>query len=183
MIDNEPTEFTEEAKFYYLHGTGKPHGLLKILKRGYEISEEDTKAVNNLHTLIKGEDYFLKWCRLRFMVKLKHEALIKLAIKKEKVLFTILSIKIGKPIRFNFHNLLGVLNNALEYYKESGDLIIHALHTYDQFDHVINLDSKEVFVGKVEAYEGNKPEQNRQLEEIIGILFPELNSAINKNEK
>jgi hypothetical protein len=124
--------------------------------------------------LLKGESYLIKWSRLRFIIKLKKTTDIKKAFKKEKVLFTILSIKMGRPVLFNYPNLLGILNNAMEYYRESGDLIIKSLDIYNQFNKLIEMDSKEVFVRKLEEYEMNKPFQDEELEYIVKVLFPDL---------
>ncbi|MEI9946328.1 MAG: hypothetical protein WDN26_19170 [Chitinophagaceae bacterium] len=42
----------------------------------------------------------------------------------KKVLFSILSFKMKKPVGINYPNLLGIANNAIQHYRENGDILI-----------------------------------------------------------
>lgn len=96
-------------------------------------------------------------------------------MQNRKVLFIILSLKKGKPIGYKFPNLLGVLNNAFSYYKNSIDIIFKAIDVYDREKEILKLDSRKgVFQRFSREYQDNKPVQNEELASIIKIIFPEL---------
>ena len=117
------------------------------------------------------------FCVLRIAVKLNNKEKITLAFDKLHILFVIISLKLNKPIHFSFPNLLGVLNNAFNSnnYKESGELILKAIEVYSRKISIQELDlRKGIFKKKLSDYEQNKPIQNKEMEEIIKIIFPEL---------
>lgn len=100
---------------------------------------------------------------------------IVLALKKAKILFVILSLKFDKPIHFKFPNLLGVMNNAIERYKEDVEIMLKAIKVYDREEEISKLDAKKgVFKHKIESYQKDKPIQDRSFVTIAEIIFPEL---------
>ena len=72
-------------------------------------------------------------------------------------------------------NLLGVLNNAFSYYKNSIDIIFKAIDVYDRKKEILKLDSRKgVFQRFSQEYQDNKPTQNEELASIVKIIFTEL---------
>lgn len=80
---------------------------------------------------------------MRFAVKLNSKEKFALAYQKHRELFVILSLKMNKPISFNFPNLLGVINNAIQFYRESGEIILKAMEHYERTRQIMELDSRK----------------------------------------
>ena len=120
---------------------------------------------------------------MRFAVKLNSKEKFALAYQKHRELFVILSLKMNKPISFNFPNLLGVINNAIQFYRESGEIILKAMEHYERTRQIMELDSRKgTFKKKLTEFETNKPIQNKEFEEIVINLFPELKCRVGKGE-
>lgn len=151
--------------------------IKNLFERGYTIKKQDEIFITELYKGLQSQDQFENWTILRFAVKLNNKEQIRLAFDKLHILFVILSLKLNKPIHFSFPNLLGVLNNAFNSnnYKENGDVILKAIEVYSRKTTIQELDSRKGnFKKKLSDYEQNKPIQNKEFEEIIKIVFPEL---------
>ena len=108
-------------------------------------------------------------------MKLNDAEKIKLALRRLKPLFVLVSLSVGRPVFFNFSNLLGVLNNAIDHYREEGDIILKAIKVYKREGEISKLDArKKCFKRKTEIYQDNKPIQDKNFVEIVKIIFPEL---------
>lgn len=152
--------------------------IIKIIfRRGYVVTKNDEIFLKDLYKKIEFKEQFENWSILRFALKLNNKEQVSLALDKLNILFVILSLKLNKPVFFNFPNLLGVLNNAFnsEFYKSNGDIILKALEVYSRKESVNELDSRKgVFRKKIFLYEQDKPVQNKEFEEITKKIFPEL---------
>lgn len=148
----------------------------ELFNRGYIIKEENEIFIKQLYKKIQSESDFEKWSMLRFAIKLNDSEKFSLAYQKQRELFVILSMKFNRPIYFNFPNLLGVLNNAIQHYRENGDIILKAMDIYDRTNEIKRLDvRKGNFARKLNEYHSNKPIQNKKFEEIVKLLFTEIN--------
>jgi hypothetical protein len=151
------------------------HCICNLFERGYEIKNEDVKFISDLYKKIKTQKQLENWLLLRSAVKLKNFEKFRIIIQKQKELYTIFSLKLNKPVGYNFPNLLGVLSNALNFYRENGELFLCAMEEYQRTDAIMQLDlRKGNFKRKLEEFEVNKPIQDKEFREIIGILLPEL---------
>ncbi len=170
------TVFIEIADKFFNSENLSTSSFLEIFREGYTITKEDKEYVSSLYKKVNNEnDYLIKWSYIRFIQKLNNIEEIELAVKKYKVLFVILSLKLDKPIYYNFPNLLGVINNAMEHYKTSGDIILKAIKVYGQTEKINTLDLKKgVFKRKLKEYNENKPSQDENFEIIVKKLFKEL---------
>jgi len=170
------TVFMEIARKYFKQEKWiSPFLISSLFKRGYKIKEEDNQYVEKLYKKIKKQHDLDKWTTLRFATKLNDEKKFEIAQNHTRELFSILSFKMGKPIHFNFPNLIGVANNAISHYRESGDLILKSIDRYGQTEKIHQLDKRKgTFKRKRLEYIENKPIQNKEFEEIALELFPEL---------
>ncbi|NDP21838.1 MAG: hypothetical protein GZ091_12275 [Paludibacter sp.] len=176
-IDGEgKTVFIRLIENYFVDKNGVLLSSINfLLDRDYNIKEKDVKFVTDLYKNIKSQDQLEDWALLRFAVKLNDKQKYSLAYLKQKELFVILSLKMNKPIYFNFPNLLGIMNNALQFYRENGEIIIKAMACYEREHKIKELDYKKGnFRRKLAEFESNKPIQNKDLENLIVELFPEL---------
>lgn len=176
-IDNEgKTVFIRLIENFFAAKDGHLlYSVMLLLERDYDIKIEDVKFVTELYKNINSQEQLEIWALLRFAVRLKNKEKFSLAYKKQKELFVILSLKLGKPIYFNFPNLLGIMNNALQFYRENGEIILKAARYYEREEKLKELDYKKGnFRRKLEEFESNKPIQNKDLENLIIELFPEL---------
>ena len=151
--------------------------IIKTLyKRGYKNKDGDEKMINEFYKKAKTSDNFVFWCYLRFALIIENPQQVETAFFRPciNILFSILSFKMNKPVSLRFSTLLGVANNAMHYYKESGNLIQKAIFYYNRFDEIVKIDTKGVFLNKMEEYKDNRPNQNKEFEEIILAVFPEL---------
>lgn len=148
-----------------------------LFSKGYKIKDIDKEFVNQLYKKITKQNEMDKWSLLRFAVILDDAESFELAMQNDRVLFTILSYKLKKPIHFNFPNLLGVSINAIQHYRESGDIILQAMEHYNVKSKIENLDMKKgTFARKKRDYFENKPIQNQDLNKVVFKIFPELQS-------
>lgn len=148
-----------------------------LFERGYKIKNEDDQFLLGLYKDKKIKDFsdFDRWIDLRFAVKLKKSKMYEVALANKREFYTLLSIKEGKPYSFNFPNLLGVVINAIQNYRENGDIILKAIKVFNQTSKIQKLDLKKgTFKRKVDEYLHNKPIQNEKFTEVAEILFPEL---------
>lgn len=170
------TVFIEIAKRYFKQDNWmSPYLISSLFKRGYQIKPEDNEFVLNLYGQFQKQYDFDKWATLRFATKLNNQKKFEIAQFHTRELFSILSFKVGKPVHFNFPNLIGVANNAISHYRESGDLILRAIDKFGRTEKINQLDSKKgTFRRKRLEYLENRPIQNKEFEEIAIELFPEL---------
>lgn len=181
--DNEKTDFILLAEKYLDENSSHPEltkqSIINLFEGGYRVKKQDDDYIKDAYNkyAIDSNENFEKWSVLRFIVKLDDAEKIKLALSKLKPLFVLSSLKIGRPIYFNFPNLLGVLNNAIDHYREDGDIILKAIKVYDREKEIAKLDAnKGVFKRKTENYQNNKPIQNKYFVEVAEIIFDELKS-------
>lgn len=178
--DRKTTDFIRLARIFLNEDIDMPEisvRFQKLFNDGYVVKEEDDAFITESYKIYADENTegFERWSLLRFIEKLKDKEKINLALQNRKVLFVILSLKKGKPIGYKFPNLLGVLNNAFYYYKNSIDIIFKAIDVYDRKKEILKLDSRKgVFQRFSQEYQDDKPTQNEELASIIKIIFPEL---------
>ena len=176
-FDNtKKTVFIEIAERYFESEIlSAPYLIIKLFERGYKIKEEDIQFVLELYKNIQKQNDFDKWSILRFATKLDDKNKFETAITHTRELFSILSFKLGKPIHFNFSNLLGVAINAISHYRESGDLILKSIDKFGRTGLINELDKRKgTFQRKRLEYLENRPIQNKEFEEIAIELIPEL---------
>lgn len=170
------TVFIEIAERYFEQETWiSPYLISKLFERGYKIKEEDNQFVLELYKKIRKQNDLDRWATLRFATKLDDKNKFEIAQTHTRELFSILSFKMGKPVHFNFPNLIGVANNAISHYRESGDLILKSIDKFGLTEKINQLDKRKgTFKRKRLEYLENKPIQNKEFEEIAIELFPEL---------
>lgn len=146
-----------------------------LFYRGYSICEADLKFLQVLYSSRLTSEEFLNWSRLRFAVLINDGDKFLYALKRQKVLFALLSIKMGRPVYFNLPNLLGVVGNSIHHYPDCGDIILSAMEVYSRKKAIEALDMKKGnFAKKKSDYILSKPEQDTRFEEIAKIVYPEL---------
>jgi hypothetical protein len=154
--------------------------LLQILyKRGYQSQQADLQYLKTSYDQLKNEYQCLVWSLARFAYKLNDTALIEKAFQFHMPLLTIASFKMGRPFGINYHNLLGIANNALQHYRSHIELIIHAMETYDVFYDIEKRDHKNTFKQRMEDYYDTMPPQDSDIAEVAFLLFPELSETNN----
>jgi hypothetical protein len=177
LDETKKTVFIRLAENYFFDNGGfLLHLINELFKRNYIIKNEDILFVKDLYKNgLNSQDDFEKWSLLRFAVKLNDAEKFEKAYQKSKELFVILSLKFNKPIHFNFPNLLGILNNAIQHYRENGDIILKAMEVYDRKNKIQELDNRKGNLKrKIVEYQQNKPIQDKKFVDIVEILFPEL---------
>ena len=174
--DQGMTVFMRIAKYYLKkesYHLGQAIG--NLLKRGYEVRNDDLKFMATLYSPNLSSEEFLNWSRLRFAVLTRNGEDFLYALKKQKVLFAILSLKLGRPVFYKLPNLLGVAGNALYHYPQNGDIILRAIKIYARTAEIDRLDSnKGNFAKKIMAFEASKPIQDSRFLVIAGMILPEL---------
>lgn len=150
------------------------HMLLELYKRGYQSKECDGTFLKEIYKELPSNDAFELWCTARFAYILNDHKKFEKVCRNEKVLFTILSFKQKKPVGINYPNLLGIANNAIQHYRDNGDILVKAMHYYGVYKEIIERDKKRVFQEKKADFEKYKPIQDKEFLEIILTVFPEL---------
>lgn len=145
-----------------------------LYKRGYESKDCDEKYLRDVYKNLPTQSSFASWCIARFTYLLNDYEKFEKVYRNDKVLFTILSFKLKKPVGINYPNLLGIANNAIQHYRDNGDIIIKAMHKYEVYEEILSRDKKKVFQEKKADFDKFKPIQDRHFQEIITTLFPEL---------
>lgn len=87
------------------------------------------------------------------------------------VVFSIVSLKLGRVVGSDFKNLISVANNFIEFKPEYIELLISTLKINDKE----NVLKRESFQNKLKDYIKNPIEQNQNYNDVINIIFPELN--------
>ena len=149
--------------------------LLLLFKRGYRIQESDHNFTKILFTQIASQEQLINWCKIRFALLLDDPALYEIASHQEKILLTIVSFKMKKPVGIHYPNLLGVANNAFLHYRDNGDILLKAMKHYNVYDEIIKRDQKKTFKYRLEEFQLYKPVQDTIFNGIVLKIFPELN--------
>lgn len=149
--------------------------LQKLFENGYQSKPADLVYLKNSYDNLKNEYQCLAWSLARFASKLNDSVLIKKAFQYHMPLLSIASFKMRKPFGINYHNLLGIANNALQHYRSHIELMIHAMETYDVFYDIEKRDHKKTFKQRMEDYYETMPPQDPDIAEVAFLLFPELN--------
>jgi hypothetical protein len=163
-------ENTASKKVFFPYGA-----MLALYTRGYINTQTDGYFLLDFYnTKISSQQMLELWCLSRICFKLNDVDAIGKALSKDRVIFSILSFKTGRPFVFNFPNLLGVANNALQHYREQGDLILYAMKYYKVENEIRQRDKKGTFRLREEEYQKFKPIQDTDFNETAFQLFPEL---------
>lgn len=146
-----------------------------LFKKNYEIKPEDEIYILNLYENFNNPKKLEKWMYLRFAQKLNDSEKFGLALRKSNELFTIISFKMKKPIILKFPNLKDIAVNAIQNYRENGDIILKAMSKFKQAEKIMILDQKKgTLKRKLKEYTENRPIQDTEFENIVNIIFPEL---------
>lgn len=151
--------------------------LSGLYKRGYQSKECDQDYLRRIYKELPSNVALSIWCIARFAYILNDYNKFEKAWKHQNILFTILSFKLKKPIGINYPNLLGVANNAIQHYRENGDIILKSLHVFQVFREIIDRDKKRVFQSKMSDFQKYKPIQDKEFLDIILAIFPELETV------
>lgn len=153
--------------------------IKSIIERGYKITDKDTEFVeelynrNNVKQDTKKQIY---WSHLRLWTILKdmekYDAITYHG--NLNAFFAIVSLKIDKVFGSKHDNLLAMSNNAISNYKRHIDIILHALNFYNRHQDIENSDKKGTFAKKKQERLDNPVEQDKDFEEIIFTVLPEL---------
>lgn len=169
------TTFIELSKRLFYDKVWGAYLVIQLFLRGYRIKEEDNQFILNLYREVKEIKDFEIWTMLRYAVILDDADQFQKALIKSREINTILSFKKKKPIGFNFPNLLGVAINAIQNYRESGDIILKAIDVFEVNEIIFQLDRKNnTFKRKRDEYLKNRHLQDKEFENVAFQLFPEL---------
>jgi hypothetical protein len=178
--ENEPSINTNfqllfEAIVAHNDHYGDPWQLMLLYDRGYASTKADEVFLINFYKHeIRNQLRFEYWCIARIIFKLNDAQKIRIAREKSKVIFTLLSLKLKKPIGIRYPNLLGVANNALLHYTEHTDLILYAMKHYQIYDEIVSKDRRGSFNYRLENLMSYKPIQDLNFLELAFDIFPEL---------
>ena len=165
LIDN----IKDSNQYYY------QDQLLALYKREYKNNKNDEIFLIDFYkNRILNERHLEIWCFARICCKLNDQAKIEKAFMKDRVIFSLLSFKQGKPIGFNFPNLLSVANNAIQHYREQGQLLIDAMKYYNVYNDIKSSDKKGSFKSKELEFLRFMPIQDLVFNQIVFEIFPEL---------
>ena len=84
---------------------------------------------------------------------------------------TLLSFKHGRIISFRFSYMIQLANNALEHYKEFGNLFVQAFQIYDLYKGFME---KPSFVKKLDSLDTSNTEKLDKYAGLLQDVFPEL---------
>ncbi|QNA44287.1 DUF7829 domain-containing protein [Lacibacter sediminis] len=170
------TAFTILVKFGMTMSDKKDfmYMLQKLYERGYQSKSADLVYLKSSYEKLKNEYQCLTWSLARFAYKLNNSVLIAKAFQHHMPLLSIASFKMRRPFGINYHNLLGIANNALQHYRSHIELIIHAMETYDVIYDIKKRDHKGTFKQRMEDYYETMPPQDPDIAEVAFFLFPEL---------
>jgi hypothetical protein len=146
-----------------------------LFRRGYKSTLNDENFLSDFfHKMPQTAEFQRHWCTAKVVYKLNDPEKILQSYDVLYVIFTIASFKKGKPFGYRFRNLLAVANNALEHYKQFGEVLIEAMHHYNAYATIKALDRKGTFQSKMDAFKTAAPSQNLELTKIILEIYPEL---------
>lgn len=176
VISGKETLFTMLVNYYFnvKDKNDFMNSLIRIYEHGYQSKPADLEFLKFSYDRLKNDYQCLIWSVGRFAYKLNAAELIKKAVEYHMPLLTIACFKMRRPFGINYHNLLGVANNALQHYRSHIELLIHAMNVYDVNYDIEKRDHKGTFKQRLEDYYENQPPQDPDIAEIAYILFPEL---------
>lgn len=148
--------------------------FLELYKRGYQSKACDEGFLKETYQDLPNKDSLAVWCIARFAYRLNDHKKFEKAYRNERALLSIVSFKMKRPVGINYPNLLGIANNAIQHYRDHGDILIKAMHHYDVYDEIVGKDKKKVFREKQQDFEKYKPIQDKEFVEVVTALFPEL---------
>lgn len=149
--------------------------LFHLFQRGYQIKEEDNIFLIDFYkNRISNQSLLELWCIARIFSKIKDTSKVEKAYSNLKLLMTLVSFKLGKPVGIKYPNLIGVANNAILHYREYGEIILYAIDKYNVYKIIEDKQKIKKFEDKVSDYKKYKPIQDIEFNQTIYKVFPEL---------
>jgi hypothetical protein len=146
-------------EFIFLKGYGKKTADDEYIR--VMLAKKDELGNGELESLLIG------YCFLKIKNKEGYRAFNEIY----REISTLLSLKFGRIVSFKFSNMISVANNALEHYKEFGNLFVHAFHIYDVYDSFME---KPSFAKKIQLSNSTNTEKLDRYAVLLQDLFPEL---------
>lgn len=172
------TNFIDLSKRIFFDDTWNSYMILNLIDRDYNIKIDDDKFTYALYKkgFVKSKEDYRRWTKIRLAVNLKESKKIEKAYIKIQEIYTILSFKQKKPKGSELSSILEIAINAIQNYKEDGDIILKAIQVYDVEGEIFKLDrkNKKTYPRKKAEYLKNRPHQDKEFEKIVKQLLPEL---------
>ena len=164
-----PTEKDQETLLTLLANAGvSEYNIFDILNfiysHGYKKNNVDTYYFSNDSQKISGTYYIIK----AYYV-IDNISIAKSIRGKEKILYTLYSIKNNFVVGFGYSHLISVANNALQHYKGFSEIIINAMQLYGLVDELLTRKSfKKLYKNHIVI------DQDDSMTEALKKVFPEL---------
>lgn len=143
-----------------------------LFGRGYLFKERDKHFVSKIYTddIEKEKELIL----LNWYQKLKNINFIELAFQKSSFLYILESINQRRIIGSKLNNWIAFANNAIQHYKEYWILIEKSFQINSLWEIILKNDKKGSFTAKLGKLKTNLIEQDKSIDRIVKILYPEL---------
>lgn len=144
-----------------------------VFLRGYFINQVDEEYIKQMLSNVNAyKNNELEFCLIGYcFMNVTNKDDYRNIGEISREIFTLLSMKFGKILSFRFSNMIQVANNALEHYKEYGDLFVKAFHVYGFYDDFMQ---KSSFVKKISLLDMSKTERLEKYKSTLKQIFPEL---------
>ncbi len=151
-----------------------------LFRKGYDSTEVDEKLLETLkaenisRANAEQKEVLRKWGYGWLLNQWPDPPRIGAVKSSAEPLLTLLSLKIGACIYYDFNNLRELTHNVLEYHKDIGDLYLKAMIVYGQDKSQFAEDKNGGIQRKIDRYYMLKPEQSPRVMRLAQVLFPEL---------
>lgn len=185
-LNSNYTNLSQYQKTFLLPITELPDSLYSLFANGYILSDKDKDFLKNEFKIEQQKKtknremeiiYFLSLTT--FYIRLKTVNNMFLLPKVERILCSILSFKINKIIGYSFDNLIQVAHHTFSK-KDFFQIFLNSIEAYYGINKLLKEDKNKKLINKLIEYKNTKPEQNKEFDEIIKLVFPEaINNKIN----
>lgn len=148
--------------------------LSNLFRKGYRLTEEDEQLLAEMTNQDPTKESIEKCGLIKAYSRLLTKRLAFSVDKIDKIIFSILSVELGRIVGFGFKNLKEVTNNFFEYHRDFGDIYLRAMKVFNQYDKLIREDKSDKMKKKIEKFINNRPKQNTEYDELLYEMFPEL---------
>lgn len=150
----------------------RPYLVKLLFQRGYELKPSDTDFLVGLAHKDAGNDLII----FKLCSRLKDKSLLDMLFKHINLVYILESARTKTIVGFNYkpNQWSAFAINAIQYYQAYWNYIEPAFKMYCVWDLVIEADKKGTFQKKVFEYHASKPNLDRDCDELIDELFPDV---------
>lgn len=177
---------TETQRIFYMFKNNFVEKISEIYTKDYLLNSKDKEFIKQKYNEygiglneiakipINTDEFNIIW--LIVIAKMKNQEQVKKISKTSlhRIILDILSLKLDKIIGYDFNKTIQIAHRVIDSRVEYLDLYLKAAVHYKRMNYLTEQDTSQKLKIKLEKINKSKPIQNKENDEILKLIFPEL---------